>query len=163
MLWLFTSNKEILQTVDNLVPETTAHVVNFLINHPSIQPHVCGQLVGYLDATPLVQNPDNYFFTNEVGGCGFINLAPGRYELHSFALPSARGRWVKENFERVKEWMFNHTPCKEIVTLVPLNNRMALGAARICGFKKYDTMPNSWTFEGKSYDIDAYVLYKGAV
>ncbi len=145
-----------------LVPESTAHVVNFLINHPSIQPWVCGNLKGFLDAKPLVNNTDNYFFTEEMGGCGLIKLSPHRWELHSFVLPSARGRWVKDNFERVKEWMFKNTPCTEIVTLCPLNNKMSIGAARMCKFSKCGTIEQAWTYNDQVFDIDMYILYKGA-
>ncbi len=144
-----------------LVPESTSAVVNYLINHDEIKPWVCGEMVGTLDATPLIADRDNYFFTDTHGGCGLLNLGQGRYDLHSFVLPSGRGRWVKDNFERVKAWMFENTDCREIITMVPKNNRLALGAARFCGFKKYGSMEKAWKFGGEVFDIDLYVLYKG--
>ena len=144
-----------------LAPETTPHVINYLINHPSIQPYVCGELAGQLDITVLLQNTDNIFFSDEVSGCGFIKLGPGRYELHSFSLPEGRGRQVKKGFEQVRDWMWSHTDCTEIVTMVPVNNRMARGAARMTGFKKYGTLEKAWKFGGEVFDIDLYVLYKG--
>lgn len=146
-----------------IVPETTAHVINYLVNHESIKPWVCGQIEGVLDVTPLIQNSDNYFFTDEVGGCGFIKLSPGRFELHSFCLPEARGKWTKDRFAEVRDWMFSHTDATEIVTMVPHNNLMARGAARMCKFTKYAKLENAWPYNGKVYDIDMYVLFKEVV
>lgn len=146
-----------------LIPEVNADRINFLINHPDIRPWVCGDFVGVLDATPLVNNRENIFFTSTFGGCGFIKLKPYIYELHSFALPEGRGSWVKENFKLVKDWMFENTDAMEILTICPRVNRMAIGAARMVGFKKYATIENSWSHEGKIYDVDAYVLYKEVI
>ncbi len=144
----------------DLVPESTAVVVNYLINHPEIKPWVCGNMEGYLDVMPLIQNTDNFFFTSDHGGCGLIKLQLGVYDLHSFVLPSGRGLWVKDNFERVKEWMFKNTDCIEITTMVPKNNRLALGAARMCKFKKYGILEKAWKFGSEIYDIDLYRLRK---
>ncbi len=143
-----------------LIPETTADRVNELINHESIRPWVAGSFKGILDATSLVKNKDNIFFTSTHGGCGFIKMRPGTYDLHTFVLPEGRGAWVKDNFINVRDWMFNNTDAVEIITMCPKNNRMAVGAARFCGFKKYSTAEKVWEQDGNIYDIDFYVLFK---
>lgn len=145
---------------NSLIPEKNASRINDLINHESIKRWVCGPMIGVLDATVLVENGENIFFVAEHGGCGFIKNGENSYELHSFALPSGRGRWVRDNFFRVRDWIFSNTNASMITTMVPVNNKMALGAARICGFKKYGTTKDCWTFDGNIYDIDSYVLYK---
>ena len=147
--------------MDKLTPETDAVRINRLVNDPSIYPYVCGPLVGVLDATILVNNPKNIFFCGEFGGCGFIWMEDGQYELHSFCLPEGRGRWARDNFNLCRDWMWANTAATKIVTMVPQNNRMAQGAARICKFVKYATTAGVWLFEGNTYDIDSYVLYKG--
>lgn len=146
---------------DNFIPEVDAIRINQLINHETIKPWVCGNMIGLLDASILVNNKDNIFFANEHGGCGFIKVNENTYDLHSFVLPSGRGRWTRDNFIKVKDWIFSNTNANIITTMVPVNNRMALGAARVCGFKKYGTINQAWAFEGKMYDIDTYVIYKG--
>ncbi len=144
-----------------LTPETDAIRINRLVNDPSIKPYVCGQISGVLDVTILVNNPKNIFFCGEHGGCGFIWMEEGQYELHSFVLPEGRGRWARDNFRLCLEWIWANTGATQIVTLCPQNNRPAIGAARICGFTKYATIPDAWLFDGLEYDIDSYVLYKG--
>lgn len=142
-----------------LSPTKDVNAINALMNDPSIKPWICGNLVGVLDISPLV-NEKNIFFVDEHGGCALIYMSDGIYDLHSFVLPSGRGRWVKKNFDAVKGWMFANTNCERIITLCPTNNGMAVGAARFCGFKKYGTIANAWEHDGEIYDIDTYVLYK---
>lgn len=146
--------------IEELIPEKNADRINKFINDPSIREWVSGDFTGVLDATILVNNRDNIFFTSIHGGCGLIKLGSGIYELHTFVLPDGRGAWVKENFSRVRDWMFANTDTTEIRTLCPKNNRMAIGAARFCGFKKHSTMEKSCTHNGNIYDMDIYVLYK---
>lgn len=149
--------------ISELIPEENAERINVLINHPEIRPWVSGDFMGILDATDLVKNKHNIFFTDGPGGCGFIKLRPGVYELHSFCLPEGRGSWVKNSFLKVKDWIFKNTDALMILTLCPKNNRMAIGAARICGFKKYSTIEKGWSQNGNLYDMDSYVLYKEVV
>lgn len=146
-----------------LIPEVDAKRINEIINHESVRPWVAGDIKGNLDADILVKNKANFFFVGEHGGSGFIKLKEGIYDLHSFVLPSGRGSWVKENFQRVRDWMFINTDAIAIVTLCPKNNRMAIGAARMCGFKKYATIERSWIHNGDIFDMDAYVVYKGVI
>jgi len=143
-----------------LTPEVNADKINYFINDPSISDWVRGDLKGVLDAKVLVENKDNYFFCDEHGGCGFIKLRPSVYELHSFVRPEGRGSWVKYHAKMVFDWIFKNTDATAIVTLCPKNNRMAIGAARYCGFKKYDTLEKSWIYKGEIFDMDAYVLHK---
>ena len=145
-----------------LTPEKDAIKINRLINDPSIKPYVCGQITGVLDVTILVNNPKNIFFCGEHGGCAFIWMEDEQYELHSFVLPEVRGRWTRDNFKLCRDWIWANTAAKRIVTLCPQNNRMAIGAARVAGFTKYATERDAWLFQGQKYDIDAYVLHKGA-
>lgn len=133
-----------------LTPETSAARINELINHESIREWVCGQLTGVLDVTQFVENKDNIFFTAEHGGCGLLKREDGSYELHSFSLPSGRGRWVRDNFFKVRDWIFSNTNAPYIVTFVLPSNKMALGAVRICGFRKYEEIE----------DVGYYVLYR---
>ena len=133
--------------------------VNKLINDPSIKPWVCGPITGYLDITVLMDDK-NVFFAEDLGGVGFIFKDEKTYECHTFVLPEGRGKWARERFFQTLEWMFKHTEAEKIVTMCPVNNRMSIGAARMAGFKKYSTIPNSWVYEGKMYDMDAYVYFK---
>lgn len=135
--------------------------VYYLLNHPSIKDWVFGDYV--IDTIkPLIDDEENKFFLGDLGGCFFIKRAPDIYELHSFVLPAGRGRWARDNFMEVLGWMFANTPATRIVTMCPVNNRMAIGAARMCGFKKYDKVPEGWKQNGHSYDIDMYYLRKEA-
>lgn len=146
--------------VSMLIPEKDASRINELINDPSIRPWVAGDFIGILDATPFIKNPDNIFFVSEHGGVGFIKTYPHTYECHSFILPSGRGKWMKKNFVEVKEWIFSNTDATQIVTLCPKDNGMAIGAARICGFRKYSTLESLWKHNDNIHDMDAYIIYR---
>lgn len=144
----------------HIAPSIDVDAINRLINDPSIKPWVCGDLGGFLDVSTLVDNPENLFFVAEFGGASLIKIKPKTYELHTFVLPEGRGRWAKQKLRYIFQWMFDHTDVEDIITLCPTNNRMAIGAARMSGFKKYGIIEQAWNHENIKYDIDCYIFKK---
>lgn len=69
-------------------------LMNWLVNHPSIRPHVGGDPAEPLDFTDAIANHDNHFLAGGHGGISAIWTAPGTYEIHTFVLPEGRGAWA---------------------------------------------------------------------
>lgn len=79
--------------------------VNYLVNHPSIRPHIGGDGVSVMDLSEAVQNRDNVFLDGEHGGFAFIWTAPRTYEVHTFILPEGRGEWARDFADLARDWM----------------------------------------------------------
>lgn len=69
-----------------------AERINDLVNHPSIRPHVGGDLEVEIDLSAVVADDQNYFLMGEHGGFAYTWSAPHIYEVHTFILPDGRGR-----------------------------------------------------------------------
>ena len=80
-----------------------AIVVNGLVNHPSIRPHVGGE--GYLDLSQSIGDDRNHYLIGEHGGFALIWSAPGVYEIHTFIVPGGRGRWAAGARDDMFEYM----------------------------------------------------------
>lgn len=68
--------------------------INAVINHPAVRPYVGAPDAGPLDITPLVK-PENLLLFGEHGGFLLQWSAPWTREVHTFMLPSGRGKWAE--------------------------------------------------------------------
>lgn len=68
--------------------------VNYLVNHPSIRPHVGGDPEAPLDLTAAVNDHANVFLDGDHGGFACTWSAPSVFEVHTFILPEGRGAWA---------------------------------------------------------------------
>lgn len=111
-----------------------AEAVNAIANHAEVRPWLGGR--GELDFSAVAGNTDNICFLAE--GAAFVchKIGDGRYEVHSMALPSARGGFAIECVREGLRYMFCATDCVELVTRCPDGNRAALGFAREAGFQE---------------------------
>lgn len=120
---------------------------NEIANHPDVRPWL-GGADGPLDLSPVVGDPANVAFIGE--GAGFIchKIGDGRYEVHSMALPEARGAGTIELVREGMRFMFCATDCTELVTKCPDGNAAALGIARASGFQEIFRREHCWPFRG---------------
>lgn len=78
-----------------MITETVdAAIVNAVANSPDVRPYIGG--VGYLDVTPVLENPLNVALWGDHGGWLYAWSAPGVYEVHTLVLPSGRGAWARK-------------------------------------------------------------------
>jgi len=73
------------------------------------------------------------------------------WEVHTALLPNAWGDRGRIAARLMAEWIWEHTPCRRIVTNVPENNRLALAFAGHAGMKVYGRNPASF-LKGKLLD-----------
>jgi len=78
---------------------------NYLVNHPSVRPHVGGDVSAAIDLAAFVAERQNVFLDGEHGGFAFTWSAPRTYEVHTFILPEGRGEWAAEFAELARDWM----------------------------------------------------------
>lgn len=121
-----------------------ATALNRIANDDSVRPFIGDG--GPVDLTPLVSDPLNVALTTEDGDGGYIlhKLAPGLYEAHSLALPSARGRPMVRLMREGFRYLFTATDALEVVTKVPATNEAADGLARIAGFREVFRRHGAW-------------------
>lgn len=92
----------------------------------------------------LMPSPDSVFIFN-----AWNTIC---WEVHSNVLPSERGPQAIKLTTAVREWMFNNTPCRKIVTHVPSYNRPALALAIRSGMKREGVNRLSFLKRGNLYD-----------
>lgn len=79
--------------------------INYLVNHPSVRPHIGGDVTQPLDLAGAVADRQNVFLNGEHGGFACCWSAPETYEVHTFVLPEGRGRWAYELARAGRDWM----------------------------------------------------------
>jgi hypothetical protein len=72
-----------------------AALLNSVVNHPSIRPHIGARDAGDLDMTALLDCDRNICLVNDHGGFLYHWVAPGVFEVHTFILPEGRGEAAK--------------------------------------------------------------------
>ena len=101
-----------------------------IINHPTIRPYIGGE--GYLDASPLLADPDTVCLFDEGGGQLFHWKEPGIFEAHSFYL--VRGKEALDRGREAIRRMFHDYGATKIWRATPLHNRPARWFNRKLGF-----------------------------
>lgn len=113
-------------------------------NHPEVRPHIGMVEAGPLEFSEWMANPANVCLAVRGGCFCFGQDEPGRFELHTFLTPEARGARVIPAFYAAARWMFTQTPCVEIITRLPETNRPADLMARRAGFQPLYTLEKAW-------------------
>lgn len=126
--------------------EFRADRINAVLNHPAVLPWVTVPGLGKLDLSDLVADRRNILLMTEEGDGGvlFQNKGDRLYEAHSQYLPEARGKRALAATREAVAWLFRHTDCRALTTMVPADNRPAEALAVRCGLKLYDEVPHAW-------------------
>ncbi len=74
------------------------------------------------------------------------------YEVHTCLLPCAWGERGQRAAREMAHWIFAHTPCKRIITNVPVSNRLALRFARAAGMTEFGVNKRSIAKGGQLED-----------
>lgn len=119
---------------------------NAIMNLPEVRPRLGADEIGLLDIGPLISDPKNYAFFNGEGGffCQHCPDIPSLFECHTIFPPSANRRKLVAFMHECVRYMFEQTPCEEIVTQIPDDNHGADALARMAGFVEYKHMEGAW-------------------
>lgn len=132
-------------------------VVRAVMAHPRIYPHIADD--GCPPATefePLEHPGVWYVLVRDEGRpLGLFVFVPQNsvcWEVHTCLLPWAWGRPAAIAAAEMARWIWEHTPCRRIVTSVAAYNRLALRFAERAGMTEYGRNPASWLKDGKLHD-----------
>lgn len=117
---------------------------NEIANDPAVRPWLGGE--GDFNATADVFNKDNFAFLTDCRQGGYIyrKIGIGLYEVHTLALPAARGRPMLRAMWEGLAAVFLGSDAVEVVTLVPDNNKGADIWAEHAGFREMHRRDNAW-------------------
>lgn len=122
-------------------------VLNDIVNDPSVRPWIVpGSSTEPLDLAPLVGDWRNVVLHNGTKHAAILAhwQEPGIYEIHTQALPQARGAPLVDFVHAVLHWLYTRTEALELQTKVPEGNKAALGLVRSIHGRKRFERPDGW-------------------
>jgi len=81
--------------------QLTAERINALVNDPHIRSWVAPGNEA-LDLTAQIERQGNVLLMGEHGGCMFLKLLPGVYEVHTVVDCGHRGKWDERTHQRLR-------------------------------------------------------------
>lgn len=132
-------------------------LVRSVMTHPRVYPHIIDDSSPSVAQFEPADHPSVIYLhaQDEVGTLGVFMLIPlsmACYQVHTCMLPRAWGKSAREAAQLGTRWMFDHGPCRRIVTNVPEYNRIAERFARACGMAEYGRNLKSFQKGGVLYD-----------
>lgn len=138
-------------------------LLNWMINHPEISPHVRDDsTVGELNIAPLNNHTNVFLVVNWNGEpAGFATMLSrgfGVYEQHSGMLEHYRGHHALKAGREVLKWMFLNTDCDTMATWAWSSAKHVAGMAKAIGF--IEDCRSKWpnTVKGESVDRITFTL-----
>lgn len=139
--------------------QSSASLVNRVVNDPSVYPWVCGPVTGELDLTGPIESGNYIALFGEHGGFLFWKIADGVYDAHSAVLPTGRGRWALDAAKSALNAMFNGDAA-EIMMTVPRGNVAVRALVRSVKAKYRGRIEDGWMIGGKPVAADIFSLTK---
>jgi hypothetical protein len=128
-----------------------ATFLNSVANDPDVRPWLGGQ--GQIDLTAVVANPLNIALVTDHGGWIATPHDGLTYELHTLFLRRGRGAVHLAAAAEGLTYVFTHTPCREIVTKIPQDNRGAALFSGRMGFRRKFYRVNAIHMSDKASDV----------
>lgn len=131
-------------------------VIRRTMLHPRIYPHVIDDnSPAPEDYVPML--PEHVYYLGIFDGeyLGLFLFHPHNsvcFEAHTCLLPAAWGRPSSECAKAAVQWMFENTPCRRVITNVPIYNRLALRLAQRSGLTQFGINPKSHLKNGVLHD-----------
>jgi len=136
--------------------------VNPILNDPSVFPLISFPGQGPMDATTLLADARNVALATDGGVILFSpdpDWASGIYNVHTNFLGDCRGEYALAASLAAYRWMFTHTECLQLQTMVPVFNKGADAFCRRVGASLAFTLKALWPRpEGPPCDIKYYYL-----
>lgn len=130
--------------------------LNAILNHPQVRPWVANTGDGILDMSMVVADTRNIILMGEHGGCAFLFVQPGVYEVHTQVLPQGRGAWTRALTEACMRHMFTRSDAYEIVTRIPAGHIAAKAAAEAQGMRHEFTRESGVVFRDRRTAVHIY-------
>ncbi len=136
---------------------TDLELVRSIITHPKIYDHVSDDGCPPADQFKPLDNPVIWYVLVVecevlLGMWTFMPQNTACWEVHTCLLPVAWGDLGREAAKAMAEWIWKNTPCRRLVTNVPVMNRMALKFAKAAGMEEYGVNPKSYLKRGTLHD-----------
>lgn len=126
-----------------------AVLVNLVVNDPDVRPFVGPLEYGEIDLKSVIDRPENWFLMGEHGGFGLIWSAPKVHEIHTFILPSGRGKWAVGAAESMIDFARKNGDTM-LWTKIPPKLKHVGTYARLMGMKPVDMVVETF---GQPYEI----------
>lgn len=145
-----------------------AELVRRILTHPQIYPYVSDDgspSPEEFDPRESVRNDAMYFLVPMAAErpAGLYVVYPHNlvmYEVHACILPEYRGSVAGEAARAMVQWVFERTPCRKLIALVPAFNRLAHQYARRAGFVDVGVITQSYLKAGVLYDQHLLAIEK---
>ncbi len=129
------------------------HIINYIVNDPAVKPHIdpSGKYAGqYMDYSDFIGNSRYLFLGNREATMIVMaeNWSPGTWELHTMALPEARGKDALQHGKEVIQWFWDNDQIM-VYGQTPINNRRAQLFNLKCGM---------WEIEHTTHFISGPVI-----
>ena len=132
-----------------------------ILRHPRIYPHISDDYSPPAsEYRPVESEAVWYVIARDVQEAGtellgLWMLVPQNgvcWEVHTALLPCAWGDIGLEAARALQAWIWAHTPCRRIVTNVPVSNRLALHFAMRAGMRVFGVNEKSYQKDGQLWD-----------
>lgn len=132
-------------------------LIRRIITHDKIWPHISDDGSPAPDEYQPVESEAVWYVLafDDLEILGLWMLHPHNsicWEIHTCLLPSAWGERALIAGRMLPDWIWEHTPCRRIITNVPAYNRVALAYAKRTGMQEYGVNPASFLRAGKLWD-----------
>ena len=138
------------------------NLIRSILQHPQIYPYISDDgSPSAEDFQPVESDAMWYVLVREqlrdrkqrlLGLWLFVPQNTVCWEVHTALLPDAWGPLGHEAAREMAKWIWEHTPCKRIITNVPEPNRLALHFAKEAGMEEYGVNSKSYLKKGRLFD-----------
>lgn len=136
-----------------------ATLANAIMNHPEVFAFIATPGTDAIDLSPVISDTNNILLMAVGGAILFLARGPGLYEVHTNFLPGYRGRHAIRASRAAYRWMFTHTPCMTLRTMVPVTNKGADAFCRLVGARYEFTRERLWPTPSGLVDAKFYSLH----
>ena len=130
-----------------------ATLINLIVNDPDVRPFVGPLEIGEIDLTDAAARPEHWFLLGEHGGFGLIWTAPNVHEVHTFILPSGRGKWAIEAAEAMIDFARKNGDTM-LWTKIPPELKHVGAYARMMGMKTADMVIETFGLPYEVYKME---------
>lgn len=141
-------------------------LVREIMTHPRLYPWLADDLAPAREELQPVQHPAIWYVLVFDGEelLGLWMFSPQNsicWDVHTCLLPGHGFRRARQAAREMAEWIWEHTPCRRIVTSVPSDNPAALRFAEAAGMRRYGVNERSWLKGGELLDQVLLGMSKG--
>jgi hypothetical protein len=141
----------------DLEPTDDPALIREILTHPKIWPWITDDSSPDPEAfKPVISEAFTYLLVRDVEGpLGIFLFTPQTgvtWEVHTCLLPRSSGDLARQAALEAQAWIWDRTPCRRIVTSVPIYNRLAVRFALAAGLTQYGRDPASIERGGRLWD-----------